>query len=114
MAVTTVNPVIRIPNLPQGKIANEDGTITQEWLTFMQTFISNMQSLFDPEGVVLPTQAAADISIIEANTEVNPSGGSPVFTTEYGTGLYNSTANSIMFAVDGGGGVPLFKTVTLT
>lgn len=113
-----VNPgdVIRIPNLPNGNMTNDDGSPTAEEMNFRQTLITSLQNNFGPEGVVFPTQSAANITIIQNNFTTNPETGLPIYTCAYGTGLYNSDANSIMFAVSDGGSPPkpIFKTVTLT
>lgn len=108
---------IRVPNLPMGQIVDKDGNATDDELTFRHILITSLQNNFGAEGVVVPTQDATNIAIIEANREPNPIALPTVpgaYTCAFGTILYNSTANSIMIAVDGGGGVPLFKTVTLT
>ncbi len=101
--------VIRVPNLPLGQVVDEDGMATDDEMTFRQALVSGLQRLFGNEGVVVPTQSAANIITIQNNT--NPQGQ---FTCAFGTILYNSDANSIMIAVDNGAGAPLFKTVTLT
>lgn len=101
--------IIRIPNLPLGQITDENGMPTDDELTFRQSLLTSLQRYIGNEGVVVPTQTAADILTIQ--NHVNSQGQ---YTCAFGTILYNSDANSIMIAVDGGGGVPLFKTVTLT
>lgn len=108
------NPNIRVPNLPVGKMVGEDGNPTPEELTFRQRLVSSLQDNFGPEGLVAPTQDATNIAIIQNHTIPNPSGGAPIPTCQFGTILYNVTANSIMIAVDDGAGNPIFKTVTLT
>lgn len=107
------NPeLIRIPNLPQGQMVNKEGYPTDDELTFRQSLITNLQTLFGTEGVVVPTLTAAQITTIQNNTITV--GANSFFTCQFGTMVYNSTANSIMIAVDDGAGAPLFKTVTLT
>lgn len=108
---------IRVPNLPMGEIVNEDRTASPDELTFRQRLISSLQDNFGDEGLVAPTQTAADIVKIQNNKAINPITGqvsSTDFTCQYGTILYNSTANSIMIAINDGSGAPIFKTVTLT
>lgn len=106
-------PVIRIPNLSTGRMVDDNGNATDDESTFRQTLITSLQTNFGDEGVVLPTQSYANILTIQNNFESDPITGLPVYTCQYGTMIYNSTDNSIMIAVDNGG-VPLFKTVTLT
>lgn len=109
-----VDTVIRVPNLPTGQIVDPDGNATDDELTFRHGLVTSLQKNFGNEGVVVPTQTATAITQIQNNSYPDPLTGAPVYTCQFGTILYNSTANSIMIAVDNGAGVPLFKTVTLT
>lgn len=104
-----VATVLRVPNLPLGPIVGENGNASETELTFRQTLITSLQQYFGNEGVVVPTQTAANITLIQNNQLANGD-----YTCQYGTILYNSTANSIMISVDNGSGAPIFKTVTLT
>lgn len=108
-------PVIRIPNLSTGRMVDDKGNATDDESTFRQTLITSLQTNFGDEGVVLPTQSAANILTIQDNNELDPLTGLPVYTCQYGTMLYNSTANSIMIAISDGGTPPkpVFKTATL-
>jgi len=104
--------LIRIPNLPLGPMTDSNGNPTDDELTYRQSLNTNLQTLFGKEGVVVPTLTATQITTIEGNSI--GTGANLLYTTQYGTIVYNSTANSIMIAVDDGAGAPLFKTVTLT
>lgn len=101
--------LIRIPNLPIGKITDGEGNPTDDELTFRQGLVTNLQTLFGNEGVVVPTLTAAQITTIEGFTDQQGN-----YTCQYGTIVYNSTANSIMIAINDGAGAPQFLTVTLT
>lgn len=107
------NQTDRIPNLPLDKMVDEQGSATPTELTFRQTLVSNLQLLFGAEGCVVPSQSAANIATIQANTVINPATGLPQATTQAGTLLYNTDANSLMVAILVGG-LPVFKTVTVT
>ncbi len=109
-------PVVRIPNLPMGQITDGKGFATETEQTWRQSLISSLQNNFGPEGCVIPTQTAANIITIQDNNYLNDATGKIVYTCQYGTMLYNSTANSIMIAISDGGTPPkpVFKTVTLT
>jgi hypothetical protein len=115
MAINDQNP-IRIPNLPTGKMVDDKGNTSDDELTFRQVLVTNLQKLFGPEGCVVPSQTAADITNIQNNNYVDEGSGETVYTCEFGTILYNSTDNSIMIAVSDGliPPKPIFKTVTLT
>lgn len=107
-------PIDRVPNLPNGRITDENGYPSPEESLWRQTTFSFMQNNLGSEGLVAPTQTAADILVIQNNMNVNPAtGASDIPSCQFGTILYNSTANTMMMAVDDGSGNPLFKTVTL-
>lgn len=107
--------VIRVPNLPIGKMVGENGEATDDEMLFRQTLVSSLQRLFGSEGCVLPTQSYANMLVIQ-NKQL-PSGA---YSCAFGTGLYVPDfpvlavpTPSIVFSVNSGGGVPLFKRVTL-
>ena len=108
---TPVRPVIRIPNLPNGEIVNEDGTATDDEQTFRQTLVSNLQRLFGSEGVVLPSLTTDEITIVQNN--LLPDGS---YSCAFGTQIYNKTLGTVVIAVEFplSSGIPVFKTVTLT
>lgn len=108
---------MNVPNLPAGKIVDENGYPTDQMLTFLQNLVTGLLNNIGDQSFVLPTQTSTQITLIQDNTVPNPSNPNPVFdlyTCQFGTGFYNSTANTIMFCVDNGDGFPLFKTATLT
>lgn len=100
---------MKIPNLPIDKLIDSTtNDISSSWRQFFDFLIKQLQSNASNEGVVSPSQSASDILKIQNNQLQNLS-----YTCQYGTSIYNSTANSIMFAINNGANVPLFKTVTL-
>lgn len=101
--------VTRIPNLPLGKIVDDNGNPTDDELTFRQALVTSLQNYMGNEGLVAPTQTATNITTIQNNQ--NSQGQ---YTCAFGTIIYDSTNNSIKIAIDNGSGAPLFKTVTLT
>lgn len=102
---------MNIPNLPPlSPVVDEERNRTPVEQVFIQQLVTELQINAGPEGLVMPTLTAAQITIVQNNT--NPENG--VFTCQYGTMVYNSTANSIMIAINNGSGAPIFKTVTLT
>jgi len=112
---------IRIPNLPTGPIVDANGVATDGESTFRRILITSLQKNFGSEGLVAPTQPndamttppTDYIDQIQNNTVFNPATGNDEYTCQFGTILYNSTANSIMIAIDDGTGAPVFRTVTL-
>lgn len=111
-------PVVKIPNLPLGPIADEKGNATQAFLTFLQTLLSQLQLNFGAEGCVVPTQPTTNIATIQNNQNIQGQ-----YTCQPGTILYvlnaaDYTLDSVKIAVrnsnDYPSTAPLFKTVTLT
>ena len=98
-----------IPNFENLPIIQAGGVWSDTWSLIMQQLLSTLQTNFGPEGLVAPTLTAAQITAVQNNQLPNGA-----FTCQYGTIVYNSTANSMMMAVNNGAGAPIFKTVTLT
>ena len=46
MSASTGDSIVRIPNLPLDKMVDENGRATPSELTFRQTLVSNLQTLF--------------------------------------------------------------------
>lgn len=112
------NPII-IPNLPVGKIVDENGNPTDEELQFRQQLITTLQAIIGPEGLIAPAQTSSNINTIATNTAQNPSNPSTtVYTARYGTIIYESNAvssdTSMKVIVNDGFNVPIIKTITLT
>lgn len=106
--------LIRVPNLPIGQIADENGNPTDDELTFRQILVSSLQDNFGSEGVVVPTQtnaASPNDFIKQIQDNQLPNGQ---YTCGFGRFLYDGTNNRILVSIDGGGGVPAFMEVTLT
>ena len=112
--------VIRVPNLPNGKIVDEEGNASDDELTFRQGLVSSLQQNFGNEGVVVPSQTNAAspdnfIRQIQDNRTPNPVTGAPdQYTCGFGRFLYDATNNRILVSIDVGGGVPGFAEVNLT
>ena len=104
---------VRIPNLPIDKMVDENGKATPSEETFRQTLITNLQTNFGNEGCVVPSQSAANITVIQNNQAINVDTGVLEYTCKGGTLLYNTDADSLMVAILSGG-IPTFKTVTVT
>lgn len=108
------NETIRIPNLPNGKLVNDNGGPTDDELTFRQTLVSSLQENFGPEGCVVPTQtnaASPDDFITQIQNNQNAQGQ---YTCGFGRFLYDDTNKRILVSIDSGGGVPAFMQVDLS
>ena len=97
-----------IPQLPVSKIVEEDGYPTSEELLYRQNLQQALQLGASEEGLVAPTQDAANITVIQNN--MNEQGQT---TCAAGTLIYNSTTNQLQVAILVGGS-PQFMTVTVT
>lgn len=105
---------MNIPNLPVGKIVDEDGMPTDQELTFRQNLVSELQDNASDEGLVIPTQSTTNITNIQNHTIPNPADPmNPIYTCQFGTFLYDSNTNEIKVAIDDGSGIPIFKVVQL-
>ena len=114
---------IRIPNLPIEKMVDENGNASPSELTFRQTLISNLQSLFGNEGSVIPIQNPIDANTIINNKIINPVTNIAQFSCLLGTMLYvqhptDYTQDKVVIAVRNDNTYPItppiFKVVTLT
>lgn len=111
--------ILRVPNLPLGKIVDENGMPTDDELTFRQALVTLLQKLFGNEGVVMPSQPQANVTAIQNYT--NPQGQK---TCQFGTIIYipSTTAfpaapnDSLVVAFNDGTAAqePVFKTITVT
>lgn len=74
-----------------------------------------MSSILNSDGtpifvsMVAPTYTSTQITALQNATDLLGN-----YTCQYGTTVYNSTANSMMMAINNGSNAPVFKTVTLT
>ena len=102
----------RIPNFIDTPAVDKDGYFTPEWKAILQQLFTTLLQTIGSEGLVAPTQNAANVAIIQNNaTVIN---GHTIYTCQYGTILYDSTTNTGLFSVNNGSGIPIFKTITLT
>ncbi len=109
----------RIPNLPLGKIVDENGMATPEEQMFRQALLTLLQTFMGDQGLVMPSQTTANILAIQNYQQPSQMGNMITYTypCQFGTLIYNSDiadqTKSIQVAINNGG-APLFKTVTLT
>lgn len=122
--IPVTDPVVRIPNLPSGRMVDENGMPTEEELTFRQALLTLLQDLFGPEGLVMPAQNQANVTAIQNNqAQAQGASDSLVYTCQFGTFLYIPSTSSdptmpndsvVVSMQNGVDGAPLFKTVTVT
>jgi hypothetical protein len=110
--ISFTEQVIRIPNLPSGRMVDENGMPTEEELTFRQALLTLLQDLFGAEGLVPPAQTTANITAIAANqAQAQGASNDLVYTMQPGTLLYDSTAGTLKVNLPVLG-VPTILTVT--
>jgi hypothetical protein len=103
---------MNIPNfqdIPVIVKKGDDYFFSDEWRTILLALFETLQTNASNEGLVMPTQSAANITTIQNNQYTNGQ-----YSTAYGTMIYDSTDNSVRIAINNGSNVPVFKTVTLT
>lgn len=67
---------MQIPNLPVGKVVDENGEMTSDWINFMSQLITELQLNLNNEGYRLPSQTTANINDL---LDVNKSTGAMVY-----------------------------------
>lgn len=99
---------IRIPNLPFGQLIDDKGFPTDDFLTFMQALVGNLENFIGNEGLVMPTQSSQNITEIANNVDENQRK-----TLAFGTLIYDADNRKILASIDDGTGNPIFKEVNL-
>lgn len=114
---------VRIPNLPIDKMVDDKGYATPSELTFRQSLLSNLQTLFGNEGSVIPTQSPDNATTIINNKTVDPATNVSKYSCALGTMLYvkhptDYTQDKVVIAVRNDNTypvtAPIFQKVTLT
>ncbi len=105
---------VRIPNLPLGKIVDQNGMPTDDELNFRQTLITLLQKILGNEGLVMPQQSSANITIIQDNVQQAPDATTSIHTCQFGTMIYDTTLGVAKIALEDplGSGIPVFHTIT--
>jgi hypothetical protein len=81
---------------------------TDDEVTFRKILISSLQTNFGNEGVAISQQTDESIAIIQANQKENGQ-----YTLAYGTFIYDSTNNRLLFSINNGSNVPVFMQIAL-
>lgn len=122
MTASIGDSLVRIPNLPIDKMVDEQGNATPTELTFRQTLVSNLQTLFGQEGCVIPIQSPSGEATIINNSIINESTGMAQYSCALGTMLYiqhptDYTQDKVVIAVRNDNTypatAPIFRTFTL-
>ena len=90
------------PDVPrEAPMTDKDGNMTDVWRLFFTQLILALQSNFKPEGIVVPSQTAANIAML--------TGTIPIGSTSIANILYDSTNAQFKGNIAG-----TWKTFTLT
>lgn len=54
-----------VPTLPQSKIVDENGHLTNEWRLYFEQQQQNSQQSLSDEGFAIPNQTSSNISLIQ-------------------------------------------------
>ena len=103
---------IRIPNIPSGKVVDENGFASDDEQTFRRVLITSLQNNFGSEGCVVPSQTTDNITSIQNNTYVEPATGNTIYTCQGGTLIYDTDTDQLKVAILAAG-VPTFRVVTV-
>lgn len=75
-------PRSTLPNVPEGKVLNDDGTLSGEFMSFIIQLMLYMQTNLSNEGLVAPALSSSQINLLTNALD--------------GTIVYNSTTNKLM------------------
>lgn len=81
-----------IPNFVQDKLVDSTGAMTPNWVMFFSQLIDQMQANLSDEGVVIPSQTTANISVIKDHDPAPLNG----------TIIYDSTTNQLKVKLSDG------------
>lgn len=96
------------PDLPrQHPIVGKDGMMTDYWSLFFDNLVTTLQNNFNPEGILVPNQTAANIADLTATQPNPPTGANTRLSTA--NVLYDSTNHEFKGNING-----TWKTFTLT
>lgn len=106
MIKQTLKPQAVFPDLPRGspfivKMPNGDYDMHPYWKLFFDNLVMALQVNFKPEGIVVPSQTAADIALLVGTTS-NPQ-------SSFNNIVYDSTNSQFKGNIAG-----TWKTFTLT
>jgi hypothetical protein len=97
------------PDLPREQpLVGKDGLINPYWALFFDNLVASLQTNFNPEGILVPSQTAANIALLVEGTAPSPPTGAAT-RTSIANILYDSTNDLFKGNIAG-----TWKTFTLT
>lgn len=109
---------VRIPNLPIGRIVDDNGKPTDDELTFRQALLTLLEQIVGTEGLVMPQQPTTNITTIQNAKSTIPVGNSgavdQTYTCAFGTMIYDTTLGVAKIALEDPlhSGIPVFHEIT--
>jgi hypothetical protein len=97
------------PDLPREQpLVGKDGLMNPYWALFFDNLVLALQNNFNPEGILVPQQTAANIALLATGMAPSPPDGNNIRTSNMNI-LYDSTNNEFKGNIAG-----TWKTFTLT
>jgi len=84
---TTIKQTVSIPNLYKGKFVDKEGMLTDGAKLFLSQLITQLQNILSPEGIALPKQSAANITVLNTTKSI----GNVLFNTDTSEAMVNLT-----------------------
>jgi hypothetical protein len=88
----------------------QTGMVSAQWKPILQQLLTTLIDNASDQGLVVPSQDATNVALIQNNVVSNPTGNQ--FTCQFGTLLYNTTTNQLLVALSNAG-VPTFHVVVV-
>ncbi len=112
MADQPITQKTRIPSMDfrGNKFVNQDGTLTESAQNFFDLLNTCLMKIMGSEGLVAPSQPTSNISSIQDNQQISQT-NVVTYTCQFGTFIYDESANQVKVALNKGDGTPLFKQV---
>jgi hypothetical protein len=85
---------MKIANLPEDKLVDENRNLTPQWKLFLSELITQLQNNLSNEGIILPPQTTTDIALLTSSKSI-------------GALIYDSTLDVAKVNLNG-----TFKTIT--
>lgn len=100
MAAPTSKQTSLVPDFPRTtQVVDKNGEIATEWKLYFEQLNQALQTIFKPEGFVMPSQTSANITLLTDSTSV-------------ANIVYDATTDEFKGNVSVAG-VPTWKTFTL-
>ncbi len=87
------------------------GMFTSQWKAIMQQLLTSLITNASDQGIVMPSQDATEITLIETSQRSTPTGNQ--FNCQFGTIVYDVTNNVLKVALNNAGAPQFHNIVTI-